>query len=57
MRRLNQDLFVSNYVCFVPDPCGGVMRNLDANIPVSNYVRLNACLQRARPLWSGVSDK
>ena len=57
MRRLNQDLFVSNYVCFVPDPCGGVMRNLDAIIPVSNYVRLNACLQRARPLWSGVSDK
>ena len=37
-------LFVWNFVCFVP--CG-VMLNLDANIRVSNYVRLNACLQRA----------
>ena len=34
-----------------------VMRNLDAIIRVSNYVRLNPGLQRARPLWSGTSDK
>ena len=33
------------------------MRNLDATIRVSNYVRLNPGLQRARPLWSGASDK
>ena len=33
------------------------MRNLDAIIRVSNYVRLNPGLQRARPLWSGASDK
>ena len=40
------------------------MRNLDAIIrvrmllcEVSNYVRLNPGLQRARPLWSGASDK
>ena len=32
------------------------MRNLDAIIRVSNYV-LNPGLQRARPLWSGASDK
>ena len=32
------------------------MRNLDAIIRVSNYVRLNPGLQRARPLWSGASD-
>ena len=34
-----------------------VMRNLDAIIRVSNYVRLNPGLQRARPLWSGASNK
>ena len=34
-----------------------VMQNLDAIIRVSNYVRLNPGLQRARPLWSGLSDK
>ena len=33
------------------------MRNLDAIIRVSNYVRLNPGLQRVRPLWSGASDK
>ena len=33
------------------------MRNLDAIFCVSNYVRLNPGLQRARPLWSGASDK
>ena len=35
----------------------GVMRNLDAIIRVSNYVRLNPGLQKARPLWSGASDR
>ena len=35
----------------------GVMRNLDAVIRVSNYVRLNASLQRARSLSSDASDK
>ena len=35
----------------------GVMRNLDAIIRVPNYVRLNPGLQRARPLWSGASDR
>ena len=34
-----------------------VMQNLDAIIRVSNYVRLNPGLERARPLWSGASDK
>ena len=34
-----------------------VMRNLDAIIRVSNYVRLNPGLQRARPLWPGASAK
>ena len=34
-----------------------VLRNLDTTICVSNYVHLNPFLQRARPLWSGVSDK
>ena len=33
------------------------MRNLDAIIRVSNYVRLNPGLQRVRPIWSGASDK
>ena len=33
------------------------MPNLDAIIRVSNCVRLNPGLQRARPLWSGASDK
>ena len=33
------------------------MRNLDAIIRVPNYVRLNPGLQRARPLWSGASDR
>ena len=31
--------------------------NLDAIIHVSNYVRLNPSLRRARALWSGASDK
>ena len=43
-------LFVSNYVPY------GATRNLDAIIRVSNYVRLNPGLQRARPLWSSVSE-
>ena len=47
-------LFGTNNVCVVPY---GVMRNLDAIIRVSNYVRLNPSLQRARSLWSGASDK
>ena len=34
-----------------------VLQNLDAIIRVSNYVRLNPGLERARPLWSGASDK
>ena len=34
-----------------------IFPNLDAIIRVSNYVRLNPGLQRARPLWSGASDK
>lgn len=33
------------------------MRNLDAIIRVSNYIRPNPGLQRVRPLWSGASDK
>ena len=40
-------LFVTNYVCVVPY---GVIRNLDAIIRVSNYVRLDPGLPRARPL-------
>ena len=48
-------LFVTNYVCVVP--YAGVMRNIDAIIRVSNYVCLNLGLPRARPLWSGASDK
>ena len=32
------------------------MRNPDAIIRLSNYVRPNPGLQRARPLWSGASD-
>ena len=48
-------LFVWNSdVCFVPY---GVIRTFDAIIHVSNYARLNPGLQRARPLWSGASDK
>ena len=35
----------------------GVMPKLDAIIRVLNYVRLNPSVQRARPLWSGASDK
>ena len=42
--------------CYYSCPYG-VMRNLDAIICVSNYVRLNPGLQRARPPWSGTSDK
>ena len=42
--------------CYYSCPYAG-MRNLDAIIRVSNYVRLNPGLQRARPLWSGASDK
>ena len=34
-----------------------IMPNLDALIRVSNYVRLNPGLQKARPPWSGASDK
>lgn len=56
---------------YCSSPCG-VMRNLDAIIRVRvvlcetsmllfvfriRYVRLNPGLQRARPLWSGASDK
>ena len=41
-------LFVANYVCVVPYD---VMRILDV------IVRLSLGLQRARPLWSGASDK
>ena len=37
--------------------CMLFMPNLDAIIRVSNCVRLNPSLQRARPLWSGASDK
>ena len=54
-------LFVS--VCYYAKPrcyysCPyAVMRNLDAIIRVSNYVRLNPGLQRVQPLWSGASDK
>ena len=33
-----------------------MVRNLDAIIRVSNYVRLNLGLQRARPPWSGATD-
>ena len=40
-------LFVSNYVFVV---AYGVMRDFDAIIRVSNYVRLNPHLQRARLL-------
>ena len=47
-------LFGTNNVCVVP--CG-VMRNLDAIIRGSNYVRPNPGVQRARSLWSGASDK
>ena len=46
-------LFGTN-VCVVPY---GVMRNLDAIIRVSNYVRPNLGLQRARSLRSAASDK
>ena len=34
-----------------------IVANLDVIIRVSNYARLNPGLQRARPLWSGASDK
>ena len=34
-----------------------VLQNLDAIIRVPNYVLLNPGLERARPLWSGASDK
>ena len=54
-------LFVS-VCCYAKRRCYyscpyAVMQNLDAIIRVSNYVRLNPGLQRARPLWSGASDK
>ena len=54
-------LFVS-VCCYAKPRCYyscpyAVMRNLDAIIRVSNYVRLNPGLQRARPLWSGASDE
>ena len=54
-------LFVS-ICCYAKARCYysclyAVMPNLDAIIRVSNYVRLNPGLQRARPLWSGASDK
>ena len=34
-----------------------VMPNLDAIVRVSNYVRLYPGIQRARPRWSGASDR
>ena len=54
-------LFVS-VCCYAKPRCYyscpyAVMQNLDAILRVSNYVRLNPGLQRARPLWSGASDK
>ena len=54
-------LFVSVW-CYAKPRCYysysyGVIRNLDAIIRVSNYVRLNPGLERARPIWSGASDK
>ena len=54
-------LFVS-VCCYAKPRCyyscpHAVMQNLDAIIRVSNYVRLNPGLQRARPLWSGARDK
>ena len=54
-------LFVS-ICCYAKARCYyscpyAVIPNLDANIRVSNYVSLNPGLQRARPLWSGASDK
>ena len=54
-------LFVS-VCCYAKARCYyscpyAVMQNLHAIIRVSNYVRLNPGLQRARPLWSGASDK
>ena len=54
-------LFVS-VCCYAKPRCYyscpyAIMRNLDAIIRVSNYVRLNPGRQRARPLWSGTSDE
>ena len=52
-------VFVCSYAkarCYYSCPYA-VMRNLDAIIRVSNYVRLNPGLQRARRLWFGASDK
>ena len=54
-------LFVS-VCCYAKPRCYyscwyAVMQNIDAIIRVSNYVRLNPGLERARPLWSGASDK
>ena len=54
-------LFVS-MCCYAKARCCysclyAVIPNRDAIIRVSNYVRLNPSLQRARPLWSGASDK
>ena len=54
-------LFVS-VCCYAKPRCYyscpyAVLRNLDVIIRVSNCVRLNPGLQRARPLWSGTSDK
>ena len=61
MRNLNTIIRVRMLLCetsmmlFVSVCC--FMRNLDAIFCVSNYVRLNPGLQRARPLWSGASAK
>ena len=54
-------LFVS-VCCYAKPRCYyscpyAAMSNLDTIIRVSNYVRLNPGLQRARPPWSGASDK
>ena len=61
LRKTSMLLFVSVW-CYAKPRCYyscpyGVTQNLDAIIRVSNYVRLNPGLQRARPLWSGASDK
>ena len=59
--QISMPLFVS-ICCYAKARCyyscpRAIMPNLDAIIRVSNYVHLNPGLQRARPLWSGASDK
>ena len=61
MRKLNAIIRVRMLLCqtsmlYYSCPYA-VMPNLDAIIRVSNYVRLNPGLKRARPLWSGASVK